>query len=154
MSKSTNIKHPRSYQKACERRSQNYTRALNIVKKRIINHIDNKLFKIMGAKSQTELVWILATEGSITARLRLPRKEPIAHFTLVSDALKALVQDNTLQYHDDGDDVVVGIPNTWPPHELRHDIVTVEELDPEFDWTSVADTRCAPEIWRELMTAH
>lgn len=154
MRTSSSIRNQRSYQKACERRARLDAHALGIVKKRILRYIDNTLHKIMGAKSRDELVYLLANEQSITARLRLPRQSSLTYCELVSNALKELTQSKKLQYHDDGEDVVVGMPNTWPPHELQSSAVTIEDLDPEFDWASLADTRCSPKIWRELVIAH
>lgn len=150
MSKSITIRHPRSYQKACERKHHNHTRAAGIVERRIVNHIDNKLLKIMSAKSWDQLVWSLAEEVSITARLRLPHDNMLMRFTLVSNALKALVQQAQLLYYADGEDVVVGIPQCKRPRK----IAAVESFDPEFDWASLHNTRCTHAVWRELIAAH
>ncbi len=136
MSKSITIRHPRSYQKACERKHH--------------NHIDNKLFKIMSAKSWDQLVWSLAEEASITARLRLPHDDMLVRFTLVSNALKALVQQVQLLHYADGEDVVLGIPQCKRPRK----IAMVESFDSEFDWASLHNTRCTHAVWRELIAAH
>lgn len=108
---------------------------------------DNILAYLQGPKALPASNWNLivlelATNRSIMHDLGNRSCDAATSLELVQRATKRLVEKNRVIRHEDEDGAIMALPNTWPPAELKPFEVTVEDLDPGFDWKALSNTSC------------
>lgn len=154
---SKRIRHPFAYQQACSRKERRYAHALDTVQARIVRYLETEMHKIMSAPSRNVLIWMIAKESMVTARMHLHglqqhRSREVTAFMIVQDALNELISSGTLELYEDEYGVVLGCENTWPPESLRPFTMTVEDIDPGFNWHSLTNVKCPFSVLSELAT--
>lgn len=130
------IRNPHAYRKAAARKEVHEKRAVKRAQHNILRYLDRYL-KVLAADSWSHLQHELVHEPSVTHCL----PHHFGHAALISRAIDKLLASGKIAWHEDENGIVLARVLDWPPQELRADKVTVEDLDPEFDWAMLSSTR-------------
>lgn len=96
--------------------------------------------KVIVADSWNLIMLELATSTTVMHGVRT---SGIGHaLELVQEATGKLIACDKLIRHEDVDGAIMALPHKWPPEELQVFEMTLDDLDPGFDWGSLANTQC------------
>lgn len=155
------VRNPLAYRKSLEQKSkqlrkQEYSRhrvaaeQFDKAMENIVKYMNSRL-KVLPAGSMQTIICELETAAQVTHAIQLRKSDYGSFFALMSAAVDALIEKGEVLLHEDEFGVVLGLPNSWPPEELREESVTVEDLDPSFDWGSILIHKCPHDVRRSLV---
>lgn len=154
------VRNPHAYRTVLERRQKRRLKQelrsqqiaieqFDKTKENIVKYMNSR-FKTLSAGSLQVIIDELVTSPQVTHGITLRESNFGTYFELMSTAVASLLQDEKILLHQDQFGVVLGLPNGWPPAELLMEYVTVEDLDPHTDWSSIKIHKCATTIRRAL----
>lgn len=94
--------------------------------------------KVIVAENWDLIILELATSTTVMYGVRVSGQHALE---LAQEATVQLIARGKLIRHEDEDGAIMALPYKWPPEQLQVFEMTLEDLDPGFDWRSLANTQ-------------